>query len=91
MSRGSAPPSRRRRLPAGLGLVISAIALVGCALWISQQDAPRLPTSTTGIIELVAAVAVYAGATVVRGWQWHRLLVRSRLSHAKGDAFALVR
>lgn len=87
----SAPsPPPRRRATAWLGPIVSAVALAGCVWWVTKQDAPRLPGSFEALASLFLAVGVYAGATLTRGWRWHRLLADSQLPHTRADAFALV-
>jgi glycosyltransferase 2 family protein len=73
-----------------LGALVSLIAIGGFVWWAAQQDKPTLPTSPEAIAELAAAVAVYALATLVRGWRWHVLLRRSGIEHDVRDAYALV-
>ena len=73
-----------------LGLLVSAVALVGFAWWAANQDKPEIPTSARALSELGVAVLVYALATLVRGWRWHVLLRRSGVIHDALDAYALV-
>ena len=73
-----------------LGLLVSAVALVGFAWWAANQDKPEIPTSARALSGLGVAVLVYALATLVRGWRWHVLLRRSGVIHDALDAYALV-
>ena len=58
--------------------------------WALRQEPPTIPTSAAALAELAAAVAVYAVATVIRGWRWHVLLRRSHVEHEAADAYALI-
>jgi uncharacterized membrane protein YbhN (UPF0104 family) len=74
-----------------LGVVISAISVLGFTWWaLNQETPPHFPTSAEALTELAVAVLVYALATVVRGWRWHVLLRRSGVEHHAVDAYALV-
>jgi glycosyltransferase 2 family protein len=72
-----------------LGLAISAVALVAVALWASHQTAPRFPTSSRSLLELVASLAVYAIATALRGGRWSTILRRARIACAPVEPYAL--
>jgi glycosyltransferase 2 family protein len=80
--------SARRRVPL-LGLAISGIALVAVALWASRQTAPTFPTSSRSLLELAAALAVYAIATGLRGARWSAILRRARIVCAPVEPYAL--
>jgi uncharacterized membrane protein YbhN (UPF0104 family) len=83
-------PARGRALlvPA----IVSAIALVAVVWWASRQQLPALPAVSVALPRLVAALALYALATVLRGERWLRLL-RSNRTHAahlsRVDAYAV--
>jgi glycosyltransferase 2 family protein len=57
-----------------LGLAVSAVSLAGVIWWALHQEPPTLPHEPAEWLDLVAAIALYAFATVVRGERWHRLL-----------------
>lgn len=85
-----APAAPRRHGRRWLGLLVSALALLGFAWWAAHQEAPTIPTSAAALSKLGLGVLVYAAATVVRGWRWHVLLRRSGVEHHAADAYALV-
>ena len=73
-----------------LGAAISIVTIAAFVWWALRQEPPTIPTSAAALAELAAAVAVYAVATVIRGWRWHILLRRSHVEHEAADAFALI-
>ncbi len=73
-----------------LGLAISIVTIGAFVWWALQQDPPTLPTSAAALATLAGAVAVYAVATVIRGWRWHTLLRRAHVEHDAVDAYALI-
>jgi uncharacterized membrane protein YbhN (UPF0104 family) len=79
-------------LPRGrrvVGLLVSAIAIGGCAWWIARQDAPRLPDSAGGFSLLGLALVVCAVNAIVRGWRWDAILRRAHVGHQAIDAFGI--
>ena len=42
-----------------------------------------------GVLLILAAVAVYAVATVIRGWRWHMILRHAQIEHQLKDAVAI--
>jgi uncharacterized membrane protein YbhN (UPF0104 family) len=83
----------RRRRPDGRLLVsfaISAASLVGVVWWASRQEAPPRPEDAQAVLLLVGAVAVYALATLIRGWRWHVILRLDGIEHRARDALGLV-
>ena len=70
-------------------VLVSVVAVVSVVLWARHQDAPRLPSDPGAIAELVGAVALYAVATLLRGWRWHLILTRLGAGHRAVDACAL--
>ncbi len=82
------PRATSKRL---LLLVVWLIPIAGVAWWAAKQRAPTFPSSSAGIMALVAALALYALATLMRGERWLRILRRSDVHEAaRGDAYALV-
>lgn len=85
-----APGTRgRRRAVRLLGLVLSALCLAGVAWWASRQPPPELPSGAEGLSLLLAAIALYALATLVRGERWLRLLRHDGATPTRADAYAL--
>lgn len=78
-------PTRKRILLGVLWLV--PIACV--AWWATRQEAPTLPTSAGGILALVAALGLYAVATLMRAERWERILRRARVDARRADVYAL--
>jgi uncharacterized membrane protein YbhN (UPF0104 family) len=88
------PPERAARRRAGsrlswLGLAISLLALAGVVWWAARQEPPELPSSGSELAALVAAIALYALATVVRCERWQRLLVDEGATPHRSDSYAL--
>jgi glycosyltransferase 2 family protein len=79
-------PSRRLRLA---GIAISAISIVGVVWWATTQPAPVLPSGVGEWSALIAAIAIYGLATLVRGERWLSLLRRSGARPSRADAQAL--
>lgn len=79
--------TRNKRL---LLLVVWLAPIAGVVWWASKQRAPTFPSSASGILALVGALALYAVATLMRGERWVRILHRSDVRAERGDAYALV-
>ncbi len=71
------------------GIVVSVVAIAGCAWWASRQDAPRFPEGIGNWVLLGVAVLVYAVATLLRGGRWDAILRYIRIVHDRADAYAL--
>jgi uncharacterized membrane protein YbhN (UPF0104 family) len=87
-----APPSRRSRAgsrASALGLLVSVVAVAGVVWWALRQEPPRLPSSSSELLALLGAIALYALATVVRAERWERLLVRDGAHALRADVYAL--
>ena len=82
-----AAPPRWRRI---LALAVSVVSLAAVVVWAAGQEAPRFPTAADDLALLVAAVGLYAVATVARGWRWHAILGHLGAGHRALDAYALV-
>jgi glycosyltransferase 2 family protein len=78
----------RRLLP--LQIALWLIPLAGVAWWASTQRAPSLPDTASGGFELVAALAVYALATLARSERWHYILIEEGVPAKRADTHALV-
>ena len=69
--------------------IFSILALGAVVWWASRQDAPEIPTSGSAIAWLVAAAALYAVATLVRGERWHRILHNTGIKTKRSDSYGL--
>jgi glycosyltransferase 2 family protein len=88
-ARRRGPITRRPGLRDLLAFVISIISLGAFVWWALHQKRPHFPTSAGHILLVAIAVALYAAATVVRGWRWHRVLNRAGVDHRRADALGL--
>jgi uncharacterized membrane protein YbhN (UPF0104 family) len=77
------------RRGAALQAAVSAVSLAAVVWWVLQQQAPALPATAGGGALVVAAIAVYALATVGRGERWQQILARARLRVARGESYRL--
>jgi uncharacterized membrane protein YbhN (UPF0104 family) len=68
---------------------ISLVALGAVVWWAQGQDPPELPSGTEAWAWLVAALALYALATLIRGERWHRILEISGVRAKRSDCYAL--
>jgi uncharacterized membrane protein YbhN (UPF0104 family) len=71
------------------GVAISLLALAGVVWWASRQDPPELPSTGSELAAMVAAIVLYALATVVRSERWQRLLVDEGATPRRADTYAL--
>jgi len=69
--------------------LISLVALVAVVWWASHQEAPELPRTFGHVMLLVLAAVLYAGATLVRGERWHRILHLIEVHPKRSDAYGL--
>ena len=72
------------------GVVVSVAALAAVGIWASGQDAPRFPSGAGAWSLLLGAIALYAVATLARGWRWDHILRHAAVGHDSRDAYALV-
>lgn len=86
----SAATTGRRPASALLGAGVSALSLGAVVWWASRQERPGFPNSAAAVGLVVAAIGMYALATLVRGWRWHAILRRAGLPHCTADAYALI-
>jgi uncharacterized membrane protein YbhN (UPF0104 family) len=86
------PPSPGRRVGSRLswlGVAISLLALAGVVWWATRQEAPSLPSSGGELAALLAAIALYGLATVVRSERWQRLLEDEGAVPHRPDTYAI--
>jgi uncharacterized membrane protein YbhN (UPF0104 family) len=69
--------------------LFSIVALGAVVWWASHQDAPHIPSDTSAVPWLIAAVALYVIATVVRSERWHAILEETGIEAKRSDCYAL--
>ena len=69
--------------------LVSLVALAAVVWWASRQDSPHIPTDGDAIAWLVAAVGLYALATMVRAERWYQILVLASVHARRADCYAL--
>jgi hypothetical protein len=69
--------------------LVSLVALAAVVWWASHQDSPHIPTDGEAIAWLVAAIGLYALATLVRAERWHQILVLTGVHTRRIDLYAL--
>jgi glycosyltransferase 2 family protein len=69
--------------------LVSLVALAAVVWWASRQDSPHIPTDAGAIAWLLAAVGLYAVASLVRGERWHRILELTGVHARRLDCYAL--
>jgi uncharacterized membrane protein YbhN (UPF0104 family) len=72
-----------------LGLAVSAISCVGVAWWAAHQSPPTFPSSLRSVLEVLAALAVYAVVTTLRGARWSAILRRAGIACSPIEPYAL--
>jgi glycosyltransferase 2 family protein len=80
--------ARPRRL--GLLQAATSLAAVGSIVWwATRQRAPHIPLDAGAVATLAGALAVYAGATLLRGERWHRILDDAGLPQSRRSTYGL--
>ena len=69
--------------------LVSLIALAAVVWWASNQEPPELPSGSTEIAWLLASLALYAVATLLRGERWHHILKATDVEAHRSDCYAL--
>jgi uncharacterized membrane protein YbhN (UPF0104 family) len=77
------------RLGRWAGAAVSLVALAAVVWWARRQDLPDLPSLSEAAGSLLAGLALYALATLLRGERWHRLLALGGVEGTRADAYAL--
>jgi len=70
-------------------VVVSVVALAGVVWWASKQSLPELPSAREAAWPLVAALALYTLATLMRGERWLGILTSGGVDSGRADAYAL--
>ena len=81
------PMNRRFAL---IQAIVSLVALAAVVWWASKQEAPTLPNTAASYAWMVAALALYAVATLFRGERWHRILYLTGVDASRADSYALI-
>jgi glycosyltransferase 2 family protein len=69
--------------------LVSLVALAAVVWWASRQDSPHIPTDGGAIAWLLAALGLYALATLVRAERWHQILESTGVHARRTDIYAL--
>jgi glycosyltransferase 2 family protein len=69
--------------------LVSLIALAAVVWWATKQEAPALPSGGEAVAWLAFGIALYAGATLVRGERWLWILRFARVDAGRGECYAL--
>jgi glycosyltransferase 2 family protein len=69
--------------------LISLIALAAVVWWAAKQESPKFPSGGDAVAWLVAAVALYAVATILRGERWHWILNVTGVRTHRSDCYLL--
>jgi glycosyltransferase 2 family protein len=69
--------------------LVSLVALAAVVWWASRQESPHIPTDGDAIAWLLAGVALYAVATLVRAERWHQILELAGVHAHRRDIYAL--
>jgi uncharacterized membrane protein YbhN (UPF0104 family) len=77
-----------QRRTVALQALISLVALAGVVWWATRQHLPELDTGHAAG-GLLAAVAIYVLATLMRGERWHRVLLLVDGRSSRPDAYSL--
>ena len=69
--------------------LVSLVALAAVVWWASRQEAPHIPTGGDTIAWIIAAIALYVVATLVRAERWHKILEHTGVTAKRVDCYAL--
>jgi uncharacterized protein (TIRG00374 family) len=69
--------------------LISLIALAAVVWWAAKQESPKFPSGGDAIAWLVAAVVLYAVATILRGVRWYWILNVTGVRTHRSDCYLL--
>jgi uncharacterized membrane protein YbhN (UPF0104 family) len=75
-----------------LGLLqagVSLATLAGIVFWATRQRAPHIPLGGHALVDLAAALGLYAGATALRAERWHAILHHAGLERSRSDVYGL--
>jgi glycosyltransferase 2 family protein len=69
--------------------IVSVVALAAVVWWASRQESPHIPTGGDTIAWIVAGLALYVVATLVRAERWHQILEHTGVNAKRTDCYAL--
>ncbi|MEA2379039.1 MAG: glycosyltransferase 2 family protein [Thermoleophilaceae bacterium] len=69
--------------------LVSLVALAAVVWWAAKQESPKFPSGGDAVAWLVAAVVLYALATILRGERWHWILANTGVRTQRSDCYAL--
>jgi uncharacterized membrane protein YbhN (UPF0104 family) len=69
--------------------LVSLVALAAVVWWAAKQESPKFPSGGDAIAWLLAAVVLYAIATILRGERWHWILAVAGVRTHRSDCYAL--
>ena len=69
--------------------LVSVVALAAVVWWAAKQESPKFPSGAEAIEWLVAAVVLYAVATLMRGERWHWILQVTGVRTHRSDCYLL--
>jgi uncharacterized protein (TIRG00374 family) len=69
--------------------LVSVVALAAVVWWASNQEAPHIPTGGDALVWIIAGVALYVVATLVRAERWHLILEHTGVNARRSDCYAL--
>ncbi len=88
--RHEGPGDDRRLSPLSVaGLLVSLLCVAGVVWWALRQEAPDLPSTAGEWLAVLAAVALYGVATLIRGERWRVLLREDGAEPSRSDAHGL--
>jgi uncharacterized membrane protein YbhN (UPF0104 family) len=70
-------------------VAVSVVALGAVVWWATRQEPPELPRTRNDAVALLAALGLYALATLARAERWHRIVARAQVSAGRGDTYRL--
>src|SRR3954449_11126733 len=79
--------SSRRYLP--LQIALWVLPLAGVVWWATKQEAPTLPHTTEGYVELFGALALYAFVTLMRAERWRAVLNAEGIHAPRAETHSL--
>jgi uncharacterized membrane protein YbhN (UPF0104 family) len=70
-------------------VIVSVVALGAVVWWALRQEPPELPRTRNDAVALLAALGLYALATLARAERWHRIVARAQVTASRGDTYRL--